>query len=365
MLDTLHASVLEPARLLMLGRLFYATDTWLKLAGRKTPGINERRQPAVQAFYVALVNRLSEETGVPINLLPNWLSQTFGKAMHEHGVDLDITKNLAEYLNESQVRKYRLDFRGGFAYQQKWWKNSTGQVLANSLAVTGGSTALGEARGADPAQVIQGGFSGYVMSQGGDFYSGPHFAPLGTDKELARYHSSYYGGEPVLCAGEIKIVAGRVLEINNESGHYRPGPQKLAMAVEMLAMLGVRVRDLTVFAIGQGRVSGDEFLKRWIPQISASTGAETSVRGTPLSEAMVKRTLAQNASAVPRVEAYTLLKQHWRPKPLGHGPFMADKCPACKEKRGYWDMFRAAVEAYGGVDKVPVVAVAPAKVAGH
>ena len=38
------------------------------------------------------------------------------------------------------------------------------------------------------------------------------------------HHSSFLGGEPVAAAGEIKVVAGRLESISNNSGHYMPEP---------------------------------------------------------------------------------------------------------------------------------------------
>jgi hypothetical protein len=47
-------------------------------------------------------------------------------------------------------------------------------------------------------------------------------------------HSSFMSGKPVKCAGMIHIKGGRVVGVNNGSGHYKPSTKFLAQAVETL-----------------------------------------------------------------------------------------------------------------------------------
>ena len=124
LIDNFHAEPSYPARAILLAKLYYATETWMKKVERSEPGVNGRRKPTVYNFYVAVVQELCILTEVPINLLPNWLSETFGKAMGQHGAELDIRDKLADYLTEVDVKRFRISFRSGIAHQQKWWTSS-------------------------------------------------------------------------------------------------------------------------------------------------------------------------------------------------------------------------------------------------
>jgi hypothetical protein len=349
LLDTFHGLRDEAVRTIVLSKIWFSTEAWLKKADRGEPGVNGRRRPAVYSFYVAVVQELSTLTGVPINLLPNWLAETFGKAMVQHGADLDIKRNLADYLSEFDVAKFRLSFRGGVAYQKKWWTNKDEWVIASSANVVAGTAPIAEAQGNATEQVIAAGFSGYVLSQGGDFYTGPHFAPAAQGENTGRYHSSYFGGEPVLSAGEIKIENGIVTEINSSSGHYQPSPKHMRMAVETLAMQGVRMSTLMVAAFGQPRMRGSEYLQlAGMNHAPVDRGLGVARQGfamgsggdTPAARARLAGTLAAQATELRRRAAFDLFARHLKPKSAGgHGPAGRDKCKECKDVDTFWPAY--------------------------
>lgn len=64
---------------------------------------------------------------------------------------------------------------------------------------------------------------------------------LGTfDAELhVVHHSSLNAGGPVACAGEMMLIEGEVMEIDNTSGHYTPPAEALDSVVTQLRKLGV------------------------------------------------------------------------------------------------------------------------------
>ncbi|MBV9735968.1 MAG: hypothetical protein JO209_08655 [Acidisphaera sp.] len=338
----------DQGRVALLGRLFLLTDIWLKNADRGgSPEINPRRRPAVFEFYKAVVARLTEETRVPVNLLPNWLGETFGKSMGAHGAEVDLADRSASYLTPAQAAKYRLKFSGGLAYQQKWWENSEDYEPASTIQ-----------RDARQERVIAAGFAGYVVSMGGEFYTGPHWAGRNLQQD-GRFHSSYLAGEAVLCGGEIRIDQGRVLEINNESGHYVPGSQNLLMAVETLAIAGVDLATLMVAPHGLPRQSGRAYLGRFDAfagrGIFAFPDAKANPRAgdTPLSRHRVAATLAANRTARTDRPAYELLKAHWKPRSQGgHGVGGAERCRECRQHELLWDNFKAAIRFANGIDNV-------------
>lgn len=74
------------------------------------------------------------------------------------------------------------------------------------------------------------GFAHYAMSLDGKLYV--RKVDFG---EMGRFaHSSFLAGSDVLCAGTIAVDRGRIIEITNESGHYKPSPVNLADACKAL-----------------------------------------------------------------------------------------------------------------------------------
>ena len=64
------------------------------------------------------------------------------------------------------------------------------------------------------------------------------------------HHSSIFAGEAVDFAGEIRVVDGRLLELNNKSGHYKPRPRQVLGFLHYLAARGVRLKDVTFRMLG-------------------------------------------------------------------------------------------------------------------
>jgi hypothetical protein len=125
-----------------------------------------------------------------------------------------------EYVPQADRAKYTIKFEKGKVY------GSTGRVY--DTHAPGGVKAPGHEKAI------------YVMDASGDFYAS-------TYEEVGRFHhSSLFGGEPVAAAGEIEIVDGKVVSINNKSGHYVPGKQELQQAVQSLGEKGVNLTKLDV-----------------------------------------------------------------------------------------------------------------------
>lgn len=66
-------------------------------------------------------------------------------------------------------------------------------------------------------------------------------------------HSSFCRGKQVLCAGIIDIYNGKLVYIDNMSGHYKPRPQHLASALRLLMSSGVDISQVEVMCnLGPG-----------------------------------------------------------------------------------------------------------------
>ena len=59
-------------------------------------------------------------------------------------------------------------------------------------------------------------------------------------------HSSLVAGEDVTAAGTMRVLNGRILEVDNFSGHYRPPAASLAVFAERMRQLGVSLEDTLI-----------------------------------------------------------------------------------------------------------------------
>lgn len=60
------------------------------------------------------------------------------------------------------------------------------------------------------------------------------------------HHSSFYAGQPVHFAGELKVEAdpqggGRLVELSNKSGHYKPGERQTLAFLSFLHEQGIEL----------------------------------------------------------------------------------------------------------------------------
>lgn len=63
------------------------------------------------------------------------------------------------------------------------------------------------------------------------------------------YHSTLAGGEAVVCAGFMNVVAGKILTIDRQSGHYETSPEMLQRVLQELAGKGVDTEAIEVFGL--------------------------------------------------------------------------------------------------------------------
>lgn len=229
----------------LLAELYFSIDFWLKECQRGSKQITSGRQEVVIELYKLVVKKLCFVTMHTPNTLARWLVETYGKSMGDHGYKKDYQQRSAQYLDNKSVKKHRLEFKSGLAYQQAWWRNSVElevvDTVTNTAAAAVGKTMF-------PAEV---GHQGYVLSMSRDFYMMQHNTPVAGAIETGSFHSSYFAGEPVLCAGTLLVRAGKVIRVTTASGHYEPGISHLHNAVATLLMLGVEMETLSGWVYGQ------------------------------------------------------------------------------------------------------------------
>jgi hypothetical protein len=292
---------------LVLGRLYSSIDAWLKefAKGQGKSG----RKDAIQALFECTCFTLAALTEKTINLLPRWIEETYGRGINEHAVDLDYTRRVAKYLTQSEADSHRVQFRGGIAKQLNVKAGSTSLVPLDTATV-------GKAKeeGGQDTPEEQGwlpGHSGYVLSMGGDFFSAKH--ELNTKGENF-YHSSYMAGSAVKCAGTWLVKLGRVVEITDASGHYKPTQDHLIRAVETLKANGVNMDALRVFAFGQRERTGTEFLKE-APQKSLEEQKLEFIKNeTERFQAKKEGLESKAAGEKQEYETFAKMVEHFRKK---------------------------------------------------
>jgi hypothetical protein len=74
---------------------------------------------------------------------------------------------------------------------------------------------------------------------------------------LGFHHSSFLAGDEVACAGEIEVTHGKLVSINNNSGHYTPPPECLLTLMDCLTRAGVDAESYSIGAnVSDGMVHG-------------------------------------------------------------------------------------------------------------
>lgn len=244
--------------------LFMTADMWLKEAGEGS-GKRERQapvdltmKPKVQSVYEKAAKKLCDEAGITINQLPAWLATAAGRGMSEHGTKLDVEKELAWWMTANQREVFRCHVKGGKLYQYPWWDVDFREIMEDDGDVFFWDDGLEVVDSAKiKSSVITPGYTGFVMSMAGDLYLTIQEPP--TTKSLARYHSSYLGGQPILMAGELLISGGKVVRMNTRSGHYQPPTEMMIRALKLLKAQGVAVEEVADFN-NQHPMKADLFL---------------------------------------------------------------------------------------------------------
>jgi hypothetical protein len=226
----------ESQRLIFMSDLFFTLDYWLKMY--QTNRVMEKgRLPAVQALYERAAYALCDVFKCTINGLPRELELMWGREMSKCGVKRDLVDNYAEYITRSEAAKYRLVFKGGKAYQLPWFDStkSSGPILAESKHAYDQQAFVLASRKDDAIKNTDYGF--FVLTMGRDLYMAKHRGGGPSGKGF--YHSSYVGGDPIICSGTMLITQGTIRRIRFDSGHYMPHANNYRALLMALRMWGV------------------------------------------------------------------------------------------------------------------------------
>ena len=247
----------EAKRLIFLSDLFFSLDYWQKIF-RTNPLMERGREPAIKAFYERAAYGLCEAFKCTINGLPRELELMWGRELSLCGVVTDLVKDQAEYISRAEAAKYRLRFRDGKAYQLPWYLPAakSGMVLAESRHAHEPGAFVRAAT--KPGALPNDNYGFFVLTMGRDLYMARHRA--GGQNNKGFYHSSYVGGDPIVCSGTMLIERGVIKRIRFDSGHYQPQANNYRALVMALRMWGVPL-DRVVFEDFNAHLLGTDLSK--------------------------------------------------------------------------------------------------------
>ena len=99
----------------------------------------------------------------------------------------------------------------------------------------------------------------WVLDRHGELFSATMRGEVSGD-EIGNQHSFFSKkdgfGKPVACGGHFKVEAGKIVEIDASSGHYKPSKDQLILAIKFLHKQGVLADkiDIKYFDIGSERL---------------------------------------------------------------------------------------------------------------
>lgn len=195
--------------------------------------------------------------------------------MSEHGVstderhavienaDVSVPRGNILWLLDSEAARHRIIIRDGelFFATTGLPLDTSGEQFRSMAHVAGPRM--------EPFRERDLGSAGYVLSQTGALYAGvhaPHDTPADCMGKHPYFHSSYLSGSHerdggrgnVLCAGRIFVRNGKLVGIDNASGHYQPSADHLRRAVRDLERQGVPLDGLYCEDVGRtNRIASD------------------------------------------------------------------------------------------------------------
>jgi hypothetical protein len=180
------------------------------------------------------------------------MQNTHLTGLGDHGFRLDhrkdIKPNLIYLLDDNSSAAFRISIEGG---KLKWAPNALDLNAKADLHtldwVSTGKRDLDDNTAHDSD--VHGknhGVAGFCMTLNHQLFARKH--RLAAMHDGIFYHSSYVAGNDILCTGCLTVDRGKLLAIDNLSGHYQPSTEKLVLVIRQLQSQGVDVSDLNVFA---------------------------------------------------------------------------------------------------------------------
>lgn len=215
-----------------------------------------------------------------------------GMAVEELGDRPERHRETLVWLHDEEAAKHRILIRGGLLYFA-----TNGQLVdtaADSYRDHGAGLAEGRFR--EPTLYS----AGYVLSLQGELFAGIHAPGNSPHQCMGKnpfYHSSYMAGRDVLCAGRIFVKQGRLVGIDNASGHYKPSAERLRTAIRDLDRQGVELEDLYCEDVSRTNRLGDRGWEMLWPSaadfLDGSEGAPIDRQWVQGNAARLQNTVAE------------------------------------------------------------------------
>lgn len=209
----------------------------------KVSGNLDRRQPIVALISIVEETLMKSHGCEDPAALLDLLADAYECTNHELATDqawndkyAGKTDVLSVYMTtDGMRRRYKLRFRKNLAHR---WADSRD---------TQGGYALFDTTGNEESE-INDGMSHFVMAKNGRIYSGfekeqRHRKTM----DLVWFkHSSLVGGISAASAGRMRVEAGAVKHVINDSGHYQPQAKHMINLLQRLAIYGQTMAQITV-----------------------------------------------------------------------------------------------------------------------
>lgn len=247
-------------RIVILCDLFMTCNFWIKSYHERNPNLDRQRYPSVLALFESVVNALSQAWSCSHSKVAQSLREIYGRDMHTHGFCVDHGEGRAKYFSPLEAAQYRIRFKGGLAYQYKWWEDSASDKLVPADSYNCYTAMWRKGVNGDKA-VCTPGFCMFAMDMERGMYLGK--ADIGdVGSHSGTFHSSFNGGGLVTMAGTIYIKNGKIEAVRADSGHYKPNEQNMAFFLQALAMYGVKIEHIILYSWdGQSMGFALNFLK--------------------------------------------------------------------------------------------------------
>ena len=228
----------ERSRVRALAILYSLCEAWISLTKGQRDTVLVYYRPAIRGLLTCLSRQLARDYDIYQKLVPTYNRKKILCPVVTKKKLLDDQFGIK--LTPGQRARLEIDIFNGRVYYKH--QLDPLQRMPASIDTSGwtreniGNTAV---TGFEKNNCL--GVCGYVCTYERNIYIAPH-RKSPPDHQGCFYHSTYVNGEPVLCAGAMTIVNGRIVYINNFSGHYKPRYENFVFYLETLRMMGI---DLT------------------------------------------------------------------------------------------------------------------------
>jgi hypothetical protein len=199
----------------------------------------------VLALFEVVVDTLAKSLACGRGEVAETIATVFGRDMAKHGYERDTEAYAVAYLTRMEAQQFRIRFRDGRLWR---YVDEAGSLRLKPLNSENMFVDIGR-KGMDISGRQSQGYAAFVMTLEREMFMSNQ-DPVTNH----RYHSSYTQGLPVMMAGTMRVVNGRLEAIRTDSGHYKPGAINLLGCLQALSMYGVALTDVRLYDYKAGFV---------------------------------------------------------------------------------------------------------------